>query len=399
MQRSLKLSQNAIIALALLLASGAAVAAPPATEAKLAGLTVELGADSLEVRERASRALADDPLITLPMIENLLTGPAPLSPEQIERLCQKGEELFANEPRAAMGVSFSWGDSSPDGVEISGTIAGFDSQRVLQPGDVIQTLDGIRLTDQSQTRAAIVSHAPGDEVTLRVLRQGEPMVVKLILGDYSNLDNPANRMLAQGLGSQRGLDKPTLRQAWELRRDRTAARSGRSSPAAIESGLTERQWAQLDVASGHREDNVANVRRAAAARRAQLFQGGARIQIRQGGQAVIRNFPQQEQPSEVEATDAVTVAAGGSDRSSVGSVPGRFSLSSLNDPNAERRREMEAMLQEKDALIAKQEAILNAAVNMPAETRALHSNELARLRMQRSMIQAKMEQKLGHVEP
>ena len=148
MQRSNRLIRPVISILALVLACGGTVAASlpaptPTPEQRLATLLPRLGSDSLAERESASQALQRDREITLDMIERALTNNASLSPEQLERIGQVGAELFAKQPHAALGVSFSWGERSPDGVEISGAIAGFDSQRVLQPGDIIQSLDGI----------------------------------------------------------------------------------------------------------------------------------------------------------------------------------------------------------------------------------------------------------------
>lgn len=368
-------------------------------EERLAELVQRLGADALSDREAASQALRADSAITLPMIESLIAGNGELTPEQVERLSQVGEVMFGRQRRAAMGVSFSWGEDVHDGVQISGTINGFDSQRVLQPGDVIQSIDGVRLLNQSQTRAVIVSHSPGDSVTLRVIRGGEPMTVNLTLGDYADLEQRSRGGFNQGFAGQDSTWRATLRQAWNVRLARTLGRASAVMGEEVNPGLSDRQWGQLDQARGRGEDARAAGRIAAANTRRVPQAGGARIMVQQNGQILLQQAQREDEEPSAEAPPAGTVTASGSDRLSIASSGGGFSLAAT--PTAPRS-ELQDLLVQHDQMIATQRAMLDAAVNLPPQTRALLTEQLKRLQMERNQIRAKLMQqgpRMGGVEP
>ncbi len=52
----------------------------------------------------------------------------------------------------------------------------------IRPGDVIQGLDGRDIAGEADLQAALDAHAPGDEVRLRLLRDGRPAEVAVTLG-------------------------------------------------------------------------------------------------------------------------------------------------------------------------------------------------------------------------
>jgi putative serine protease PepD len=55
----------------------------------------------------------------------------------------------------------------------------------LKVGDVVTAVDGRTITDQSQLRAIISQHKPGDTLTLTVRRDGATRTVKATLGSRS----------------------------------------------------------------------------------------------------------------------------------------------------------------------------------------------------------------------
>jgi len=392
-----------------LLASSAGLVVPPPEsgarppESRLGSLLTRLGSASLEERAEASLAMANDSAITLEQIERSIAESPSLSPEQLERLNQAGAARFANQPRAAMGVSFAWGEQSPDGVEISGTIGGFDSQRVLQAGDVIQSIGGVRLTSQPQTRAVIVSHSPGDKVTLRVIRQGEPIVIELALGDFAELNrNTPRGGMNQGFrDNSNRLDERTLRAAWDFRLARVVERSGRRPEQPLDPGLTDRQWAQIDLAAGNHRDQQASQRQAFAAQRIQNFGQGVRVQFGPNGIQVAQQAEVAQAENAVEAAPGVAVAPGGSHRTGVLSAPRGFSLLASTESQESSEQIFEA-LQRQEALIAQQDALFRVAGNLPAEVRARIQQDLAQLRRERSALKEKLlqhQQRMGGVQP
>ncbi len=362
---------------------------------RLASFVSRMNSDVLADRDAAAVALQSDPGITLSMIEKALATDADkLSAEQIERLTQAGARLFSVQPRAAMGVSFSWNEKTADGVEISGTIEGFDSSRVLQAGDVIQTLDGEPLKDQVQSRAVIVSHSPGEEVTLHVIRQGEPLVVRLMLGNYADLDNRNRAMrAAQNLPSNlnNGLTSQTIRDAWELRRHRVLAKGGREDVPTIDAGLTDRNWAQIEAAmGGHEEARIV----AKADKRRNRQQAMA-----QAMPPMLRQIPVKQvvQSDDDEPTTNTSVVAGGRDRSEItgGSQP--FSLASY-DTSERVQPDFAMALREIDNQMQINQARLQQP-NLPDNLKASLKGELERLSLKRSMLLRRRGEMLGHVAP
>lgn len=203
---------------------------------------VRLAADPLltddQREQRAREIVLERSRQWLAAIEGKLAIEATLSGEQRERLTQVGIRLFGQMPHGAMGVSFSRADRG-QGVEISGVVAGFDSMRVLQPGDVVLQIDGRDVNAQTDMRAAIISHDPGDEVDMTLLRRGERVVVSLKLGDFDTLRN--------ALAPDRGL----IRDALEMRIARRAGQDIKS-PEVIEPGIDSARWAKLQVEQNER---------------------------------------------------------------------------------------------------------------------------------------------------
>lgn len=240
---------------------------------RLATHVAALDHPSLQVRESALADILNDSAISLAMVEAIMesglrtatdTETKPLSPEQQKRLETIGLARFAQMPRAAMGVQFAPFDSRSSGVEITAPIDRFDAKRVLEPGDIIQKIGGLPITRQDQLRTAIISHEPGDEVELQILRAGEQLNVKLFLGHRAALEEQ-NRALRGGQNRNWSgvdtIDAATLQAAWKIRAERVLAARPQSQPQAlIDSGLNQAQWATLSDALDFESDpRVANL--------------------------------------------------------------------------------------------------------------------------------------------
>ena len=65
----------------------------------------------------------------------------------------------------------------------------------IKNGDVIRKLDGKTVGDSGQLTAMVTDMNPGTEVTLDILRDGQPMTIHLTLGE-----RPANLGVTAGVG-------------------------------------------------------------------------------------------------------------------------------------------------------------------------------------------------------
>lgn len=210
-------------------------AVPDLDAAALEALVSKLDDSSLAERERAMDALRKLPGVSVRAIERCLRRDS-LSPEQRVRLGQVGQSLFLDEPRAAMGVSFTQGlmDDEDVQVQVESPTPGWDAARVLRPMDVLRTIDGLRLRSRAEARAAIISHDPGETVSLEIIRNGQPGTVRVRLGDFADLGN-------------RGfIDAVTYEAAWRLRLARANAES--SKPLIID--VVHEDWSNEPVSDG-----------------------------------------------------------------------------------------------------------------------------------------------------
>lgn len=200
----------------------------------------DLDAQDPARRIDALRELAADPSISLPAVEAALKQHATLTTEQREALLTLGRRRFENSTRGAMGVQFARFDGAAGGVEIAGTVGGFDSQQKLRPGDIIRAIDGVRITLQEAARAAIVSHDPGDEVPIELVRRGEVVTTSLRLGSFVDLQRGAP------------MDPPTLDRAWQLRCART---TGVPAAREVEPGMPLERWVELEEQQRRRAED------------------------------------------------------------------------------------------------------------------------------------------------
>ncbi|MCC6676763.1 MAG: PDZ domain-containing protein [Phycisphaerales bacterium] len=194
----------------------------------------DLDSSELDKRDFGQSRLGDGRFCSLGLIQGRFFDPG-LSEEQRLRLNSAGYRLFTGSVRGAMGVQFS--DSTPQGVVIGRTIEGFDSRVTLRPEDVIRTIDGRPALDQDHVRALIISHDPGDEVSVGLLRNGEPLMVTLRMGRFDQL---RDRNL--------GPDEQALQQAWRVRLARLAREAAARLPAPIDAVDVEAEQEDFDLA-------------------------------------------------------------------------------------------------------------------------------------------------------
>ncbi len=191
-------------------------------------VAAKLDADAIEEREVALLALRDmriHPSVLCEAIELPKT-----TPEQRERLSLLGPgSLFAT-MRGALGVSFSdFGNNATVGF----TQEGFDSVRVLRPGDQILAIDGQRIVEYPQVRPLIISRDPGQELELRVLRAGKAITVRVKLGRFVDLRT--------GMGGGSTITTSQYEEAWRIRLSLAEREHARDE---IASDLTQADWAR-----------------------------------------------------------------------------------------------------------------------------------------------------------
>jgi hypothetical protein len=216
----------------------------PADDRWLEPILERLDSDDLATRERASVDLQTDVRLTLEALQRRVADKSrPLTTEQQLRVSEVALRLFKQTTRGAMGVSFA--RQVEGGVEIGQAIDGFDSKRVLRGGDIIREMSGVTVFTNDEARAVIISHDPGEEVRMTIIRNGEPMEVTLRLGRFQDLQNAAP------------VNDRTLRDAWAYRCQRTGELTGTGEP--IDAGLTQGQWDQLQLRERQRLQQQQNL--------------------------------------------------------------------------------------------------------------------------------------------
>lgn len=189
---------------------------PPRGRAGLADLVARLDSTDVADRNTASELLASSRAVSLRDIETALRDPA-LSSEQRQRLIVVAERRFREEPRAAIGISFA-----RDGVStvVNEVEPGFPAAAFLQPGDRIESINGLRIGKRDDLRPRVFQYDPGDEVTLGVVRNQVSSQVRIRLGSYAAHRN---------VGGQ-ALGRDELDAAWALRSAPYAQANGALSP-------------------------------------------------------------------------------------------------------------------------------------------------------------------------
>ncbi|CAG0995641.1 hypothetical protein PHYC_02543 [Phycisphaerales bacterium] len=202
----------------------------------LASRIAAMDSDDLAVREAAARQVRSDDRVNLVLLESFLAGaevsPSSLSLEQRERVTKMALSLFRGEPRGALGISFARFDAA-EGVEIAGTVGNFDAARVLKPGDTMRTMDGLPVRFNNEARAIILSHDPGDIISIEFTRRGEVRVAEVRLGSFHELRNAMEP------------DDLVLAAAWDLRCARRGGHRATELPRVLDPGVSADRWLDL----------------------------------------------------------------------------------------------------------------------------------------------------------
>lgn len=252
----------------------------------VARLVADLDAADPRTRESASKELAESPELALKDLEHALHGEsgAALSAEQRHRLLTAAFRRFMSpgEPRAAMGVQFD--DSVREsGVRLQGTVEGFNAHEALRTGDRVEFISGIKVRDRAHAVAIIVSHDPGDEVELGVVRDGAPARLRVRMGARTALNNAV------------GLNLESLQDAWAIRSARNGD-SAHEAPRVIDCGLPPTAWPAPE------EDAPRNGAAVAAGGEARGAPDPAFLARAIDGAprgARVRRFPQFEEPQQI----------------------------------------------------------------------------------------------------
>lgn len=94
---------------------------------------------------------------------------------------QQAAEMRASKQAAREVVLASLGLGSPegDGARVLSTLPGSAARGVLRRGDVILSVDGASVDTTCDVGRAVAASSPGDEVVLRIRREGQVMTVRL----------------------------------------------------------------------------------------------------------------------------------------------------------------------------------------------------------------------------
>ena len=102
-------------------------------------------------------------------------------PVALGALMLAGRPALADEP-GFLGVQFG-PDENGKGVAVLAVLGDSPAEKAgLKPGDVITDLDGKAVADPRAFGDAVVGHKPGDEINLKVLRDGKEQAIKVKLG-------------------------------------------------------------------------------------------------------------------------------------------------------------------------------------------------------------------------
>lgn len=79
------------------------------------------------------------------------------------------------------------------GVSIEDVVSGGASEGILESGDIVVTIDGAEITNAEDLRTALSEKTVGQQISIEVVRAGEPVSVAVVLGP--NPDDPERPLL------------------------------------------------------------------------------------------------------------------------------------------------------------------------------------------------------------
>lgn len=127
-----------------------------------------------------SRALAGwlDPTVRVVPTEALYPADVPA-----EQVAQENQADFVDSQSSAVAAALHQLDIPvQEHVVVSSVTSGTPADGVLEPGDVVLSVDGTEVTTPDQVGAAVRAGAPGDEVVLRIDRDGDERTVTVVAG-------------------------------------------------------------------------------------------------------------------------------------------------------------------------------------------------------------------------
>ncbi len=222
---------------------GALIARVAPTSPALEDALAAFASDDFALRERATTALIEDASIAEGAIWGAVRREG-LTEEQRERCVAALRERFFRAERPALGIQMEQ-QPHEQGVVVSPR-KGFPAFDMLRANDVVMSIDGLSLrTDgggefgaaQGAMRATIMSHVPGECVSLRVLRGDATVEIEAPLGRFADLEQ--GRAGAPP-GVQAGDPAFLLPEAWAIRMARLGVGDGAAT--AITASARPEQW-------------------------------------------------------------------------------------------------------------------------------------------------------------
>lgn len=235
----------------------------------LRALVDDLNSPDFGVRAAAGSELAGRQDATLAALEELLRIDA-LGIEQRAMLAMLARDRFAKEPRAALGVRYAnaWnaGRRGTPAV-IEDTLEGFDSRRVLKPGDVLVSFDGSPVSDRTDMRAHIISYSPGETARIEVERNDAIIELEVRMGDQGQLQDPPGQnnlappfQMPQRAGNF-SITSSEFDTAWTIRARRLGLKVGEEL-GVIDARITEARWRETWLSPDGSTDPRASSQRA-----------------------------------------------------------------------------------------------------------------------------------------
>lgn len=186
-------------------------------------------------RQAASTALANIPGGPEEIARRIRKG-ASYTPEQWARLDDAMMQRFLVTPRGGLGASLN--QRTPrGGVELAFLMDAFPAAKVLRAGDTVIAAEGVQLTAIADSgmylRALIISHDPGETLSLTIVREGRTMDQRVPLGSYADLASPGP------------MSPDIVAKGWELRRERLGVAP--QSPKPITVRVTPVDWPEQRI--------------------------------------------------------------------------------------------------------------------------------------------------------
>ncbi len=103
--------------------------------------------------------------------------PEPVTPEEQEQV--GAAEMASSQENATVAALTELGHEVPATLTIVGAAPGSGAEGAVREGDIVRSLDGDPVTTHQGLLAALDAVTPGDDVVLGVLRDGEPVDVRI----------------------------------------------------------------------------------------------------------------------------------------------------------------------------------------------------------------------------